>query len=187
MRTGKVRFAGCSNFSAEQVRQFIDVSSARQLPRLEVVQSNYNLAVRDIEQSLIPLCAGEQIGIQTYSPLGAGFLTGKYSAESESLPRGSRFDLLPGHKKVYFHDDKFQLVSRLHRLAGECGMPPAQIALAFVLRNRLVDCALVGARTCRHIDQAIAALGTRFDPGWEPALFDDLNFEATSRKETQRA
>jgi len=79
---GKIRVAGCSNFSAPQLRESLAISSSRGLQRLEEAQPPYSLVQRQIESELLPLCAQEQIGVIAYSPLGAGFLSGKYERSS---------------------------------------------------------------------------------------------------------
>jgi 1-deoxyxylulose-5-phosphate synthase len=83
---GKIRVARCSNFSALQLRESLAISSRRGLQRLEEVQPPYSLVERSIESDLLPLCAQDQIGVVAYSPLGAGFLSGKY--ERSSIPKG---------------------------------------------------------------------------------------------------
>jgi aryl-alcohol dehydrogenase-like predicted oxidoreductase len=170
IRAGKVRFAGCSNFDAEQLRAALDLADASGLPRLDVAQFNYNLAVREAEQSLLPLCRARRVGVQTYSPLGAGFLTGKYAPSTGELPAGSRFDVVPGHRDVYFHPEKFAAAQRLRELSMRTGIPVPQAAVAWVLSNEDVDTVLIGARTVDHIASAVGALDIPFDPAWEPLL-----------------
>jgi aryl-alcohol dehydrogenase-like predicted oxidoreductase len=167
IRAGKVRFAGCSNFSADQLRTALDAADAGALPRLDVTQFNYNLAVRDAEDALLPLCAERGVGVQTYSPLGAGFLTGKYDRTSQDLPAGSRFDVVPGHRDIYFHAEKFEVARRLRELSGKTGVPLPQLAVAWVLKNPRVDTVLVGARTREHVASAVAALAVDFELAWE--------------------
>ena len=137
---------------------------------MNVVQSNYNLAVRDIEDALLPLCAQEGVAVETYSPLGAGFLTGKYSGGDRVLPSGSRFDLLPAHQQIYFQHAKFELVRRLGELSARLGISSAQLALAWVLKNPQVHCMLIGARSAEHIEQAMKASALRFEAEWEAAI-----------------
>lgn len=172
IRAGKVRVAGCSNFSADQLRAALDAADAGALPRLGVTQFNYNLAVRDAEDGLFPLCRERGVGVQTYSPLGAGFLTGKYDPGARDLPAGSRFDVVPGHRDIYFHADKFDVARRLRELALRTGVPLPQLAVAWVLKNPHVDTVLVGARTSDHVDSAVAALSLDFDPDWDRQLLN---------------
>lgn len=168
--SGKVRHVGCSNFSAEQLDHALDLADKHGLPRLAVAQFNYNLAVRDAERSLLPLCRARGVGVQTYSPLGAGFLTGKYDPATRHLPPGSRFHVLPGHADLYFHDEKFRVVERLRTLSERTNIPAAQLAVAWALNNPAVDTVLIGARNEDHVKSALAALAMPFDSKWRANL-----------------
>jgi aryl-alcohol dehydrogenase-like predicted oxidoreductase len=170
-RAGKVRVGGCSNFSAEQLAAALDAAELNALPRMEATQFNYNLAVRDAERALLPLCQQRGVGTQTYSPLGAGFLTGKYDPATRELPAGSRFHIVPAHGDIYFHDAKFRVAQRLRELSSRVGIPLPQLAVAWVLKNPAVDTVLIGARTTDHIASAVASLNVAFDPEWDEALF----------------
>jgi len=169
-QAGKIREVGCSNFSEVQLASALECADREGLPRLGVAQFNYNLAVRDAEGGLLPLCRRRAVGVETYSPLGAGFLTGKYRAGSPDLPAGSRFRILPGHTGIYFHQEKFQIVERLRSLSAEVRLPATTLAMAWVLMNADVDTVLVGARGVDQLRGAIAALEARFDPLWEARL-----------------
>jgi len=163
VRSGKARTVGCSNFTAEQLASVPAGAMA-------VTQFNYNLAVRDAEASLFDVCRERGIGVETYSPLGAGFLTGKYNTLQRELPSGSRFDLVPGHADVYFHDAKFRVVDRLATLAAHVGIPAARLAMAWVLQRADIDCVLIGARHAEHIENALEATRTKFSPAWNEHL-----------------
>lgn len=171
-RAGKIRFTGCSNFSAVQLRQALDASAATGGARLDVIQSNYNLAVRDIEKDLLPLCRRQGVGVQTYSPLGAGFLTGKYRAGTDAshLPQGTRFHVAPGHMDIYFHPEKFEVVERLRGLSQRTGEPMTKLAMAWVLANDSVDTMLIGARTPDHVRAALEAAELKVQPDWFESL-----------------
>ena len=161
LATPRVRAGGVSNYSAAQLEAALGVGRA-----FEVVESNYNLAVRDIETGLLPLCARESVGVITYSPLGAGFLTGKYSPDRGALPKGTRFDVIPGHCDIYFSESNFRLVEKLKALSDRVGVPVSHLATAWVLQNRQVDVVLVGARTQAHLDAALSAMALDFAPSW---------------------
>jgi aryl-alcohol dehydrogenase-like predicted oxidoreductase len=173
VRKGKIRFAGCSNLSAEQLNQALDLAEAEGLPRLGVTQFNYNLAVRDAESTLLPLCQRRGVGVETYSPLGAGFLTGKYDPGTRALPPGSRFHVVPGHADVYFHPEKFRVAQRLGDLSERSGVPVPELAVGWVLNNPAVDTVLVGARTVGHVASAIRATGLTFKQEWAEDLLAD--------------
>ncbi len=166
VKSGRVRAGGCSNHSAEQLQTALDLAARQGFARFEAVQNNYNLAVPNIAADLLPLCEREQVGVITYSPLGAGFLTGKYTPDRAAFPKGSRFDVIPGHADVYFSDRNFRLVERLKEFAVRTGVPAARLAMSWVFQNPAVGCVLVGARTTQHLDNAVDALNMEFPPEW---------------------
>ena len=153
---GKARYVGCSNYSAEQLQQALNHQASDGWSPLVSVQPNYNLVVRDIEKALIPLCIKQNVGIISYSPLGAGFLTGKYR-QGGPIPEGTRFDIIPGHQDIYFSDVNFNKVEKLRAEAGARGLPIIQLALAWVMNRPGITSVLIGGRTPAHIDQAFAA------------------------------
>jgi len=153
---GKARYVGCSNYSAEQLQQALNHQASNGWSPLVSVQPNYNLVVRDIEKTLIPLCLKQNVGIISYSPLGAGFLTGKYR-QGGPIPEGTRFDIIPGHQDIYFSDENFAKVEKLRAEAEARGISMIQLALAWVINRPGVTSVLIGGRTPAHIDQAFAA------------------------------
>ncbi|MFZ1753369.1 MAG: aldo/keto reductase [Caldilineaceae bacterium] len=153
---GKVRYLGCSNFAAWQLCKALWVADVQGLPRLESVQPNYNLAIRDIEQEMLPLCADQQIGVISYSPLGAGFLTGKYS-KSWTAPQGTRFDIIPDHWAVYENALSMERMEKLRAKAAETGRSMVQLALAWAFGQPGITSTLIGSRRLDHIDQAFEA------------------------------
>lgn len=167
---GKIRYVGCSNFAAWQLCKAIWRADVNGWPRMESVQPNYNLAVRGIEAELLPFCAEEGIGVLSYSPLGAGFLTGKYHAVGVS-PAGTRFDIKPAHWDVYSGPEAMRRMEGLRTVAGETGRSMVDLALAWVLGQPGITSVLIGARTLAHIDQAFEAETA----GLEPQLRQTLN------------
>lgn len=142
-----VKRIGASNVTLDQLRALG--------PRFRVIQNNHNLAVRDVTDALRDYGAANDIAIVTYSPLGAGFLTGKHQ---NGVQAGSRFEIVPGHQNVYFHDAAYQRLARLEAIAKRTGHSQAHLALAWALHQPGIDTVLVGGRTPAHIDQAFAAL-----------------------------
>jgi aryl-alcohol dehydrogenase-like predicted oxidoreductase len=169
-KAGKIRHVGCSNFSTGQIHDALELAAVSSLPRIVVTQPIYNLAVRDIEDALLPACKKLGVAVEAHSPLGAGFLTGKYDPVTRKAPPGSRFDVLPAHTNIYFHDEKFRAVSRLHALSASTGIPVPLLAVAWVWKNSEVDVVLMGARTTQHIDNAIRATSIQFDSQWDAQL-----------------
>ncbi|MGE5601549.1 MAG: aldo/keto reductase [Nitrososphaerales archaeon] len=158
VRQGKARAVGCSNFAAWQLCKALWRQDVNGWTRMEAVQPNYNLVVRDIEAELLPLCADQQVGVISYSPLGGGFLTGKYSRPGE-VPAGARFDVVPGMQPIYLHDTGFRVLAGLEATACRLGIAAPLLALAWAIKSPGVTSVLIGARTPAQVDQALAAGG----------------------------
>jgi aryl-alcohol dehydrogenase-like predicted oxidoreductase len=120
------------------------------------VQPNYNLAIRDIEAEMLPLCADQEIGVITYSPLGAGFLTGKYS-KSWTAPQGTRFDRIPDHWAIYENATSMRRMENLRTKSQETGISMIHLALAWILGQPGITSVLIGSRNTAQIDQAFEA------------------------------
>jgi len=166
VQTGKVRALGASNFNRAQLATALALQERHGFGQFRVVQNNHNLAVRDVSADFRQFCAEREIAIVTYSPLGAGFLTGKHQRGVEA---GSRFDVIPGHQGVYFHEAAWRRLARLEAVAVRTGLTQTHLALAWALHQPGVASVLVGGRTTAHLEQALAALA--FD---EPELFAEL-------------
>lgn len=162
---GKIRAFGASNFSAGQLQQVLQLQSEYSYSPIRFVQNNHNLAVSDIDEEFRQICKEHAIDIITYSPLGAGFLTGKYERKIEP---GSRFERIPGHQQIYFQETAFRRLERLQSVAARTGYEPVHLALAWALHQD-VSTVLIGGRTAKHLDQAFNALSFS-----DPALFAEL-------------
>ena len=152
---GKVRYCACSNFSAWQLAKAL-LAAERGAPRMESIQPPYNLVQREIEPDLLPLCRDQEVGVMSYSPLGAGFLTGKYR-QGDEVPSGTRFDVIPGHQPIYFTDHGWRVVEGLRAKADEIGQSMIQLALNWTIHQPGGTSVLVGARHTGHVDQAFEA------------------------------
>ncbi|HEY6168495.1 MAG TPA: aldo/keto reductase, partial [Verrucomicrobiae bacterium] len=148
VRAGKVRALGVSNCNQHQLETALALQQQHGLQRFNVVQNNHNLAVSDVSEGFRQFCAARQIAIVTYSPLGAGFLTGKHQ---RGVQPGSRFDLVPGHQEVYFHDAAYRRLAQLESVASHTGHTQAHLALAWALHQTGIACVLVGGRTPAHL------------------------------------
>jgi aryl-alcohol dehydrogenase-like predicted oxidoreductase len=155
-----VRHVGCSNYSAPQLKAALALSNTAEFSRMVSVQPPYNLVQRDIEADLLPLCAAENIGVISYSPLAAGFLTGKYR-QGAAIPSGTRFDVIPGHQNIYFTEHGYQVLEKLDAESQATGKSHVQLALSWVLNQPGITSVLIGARNMGHIDQAIASMTTK--------------------------
>jgi aryl-alcohol dehydrogenase-like predicted oxidoreductase len=166
VRSGTVRALGVSNCNQQQLESALARQHRNGWTPFSVVQNNHNLAVSEMGQEFRDFCAARGIAVVTYSPLGAGFLTSKHQ---NGVQPGSRFDLVPGHQDVYFHDASRRRLARLESIAARSGLSQSHLALAWALHQPGITSVLVGGRTPAHLDQAFAALS--FD---DPALFAEL-------------
>jgi aryl-alcohol dehydrogenase-like predicted oxidoreductase len=166
VRSGRVRSLGVSNFTTAQLQTVLALQQQSGLAPFRALQNVNNLAVSEVDPALRDLCVAREVAIITYSPLGAGFLTGKHRG---GVQPGSRFDVAPGHQAIYFKPGPEGRLDRLAAVAARSGHPMAHLALAWAMHRPGVTSVLVGGRTPAHLDQAFAALALN-----EPALFAEL-------------
>lgn len=166
IRDHRVRALGASNFDGAQLKTTLELQERLGLARFVILQNNNNLAIRDVDNALVDLCTQYHVAITTYSPLGAGFLTGKHR---EGVQPGSRFAVSPGHQAVYFNAVAERRLNKLSEVAAHSGHSMTLLALAWALHHRGVSTVLIGGRAPRHLDQAIAALAID-----APDLFAEL-------------
>jgi aryl-alcohol dehydrogenase-like predicted oxidoreductase len=127
---GRIRVVGCSNLTAEDLSLALEASESGGLPRFEIIQPPYSLANPGAQDDLFPMCRNEGIAVTPYSPLAAGFLTGKYTPDRAEFPVGSRYYISPGHADIYFTDRNFSVVGRLRAKSLEVGVPMPRLAMA---------------------------------------------------------
>lgn len=156
VQAGKVRYVGCNNYSEEQMAEALQIQQDRSFSTLQSLEAIYSLAMRGIEESVIPFCARERIGIIAYSPLGAGFLTGKYRRGS-ATPKGTRFDVKPAHKDIYFKEHLLEFDGALEEISERTGFSRVELALRWVLEQPGITSMLIGARNPDQVDQAFKA------------------------------
>jgi len=153
---GKVRYIGCSNFPAWVLTKSLWVSDVNHLAKFVSHQPIYNLAQRDVERELQPLCVDQGIGMILYSPLGGGLLSGKYDA---GAPDGSRGAAEPA---LVQNAVRFARALRvLKGVAGDLGKTPAQVALNWVVHRPAVSSAIVGASQIVQLEENVGAVGWR--------------------------
>ncbi len=132
VENGKVRSPGASNFTAEQLRNTLQLQKDHGFAKLGFAQNNHNVAVSDINEEFRRVCVAHDIRIITYSPLGAGFLTGKHLL---AVQPGSRFALVPGHQEIYFQETANRRFAKLQELAALSGHTTTRLALAWALHQ----------------------------------------------------
>ena len=154
VRQGKIRYIGCSNFQAWQLTRSLWVSSKLGIERFESVQPLYNMAQRDIEAELFPLCEDQGISVIPYQVLMGGLLTGAYDPNKEPPKDSHMASRHAGGAKIRFwKEDTFRLVDQVKKTAAELGYEPTQVALAWCLSKSVVASAIVGSSRPEQIAQ----------------------------------
>jgi aryl-alcohol dehydrogenase-like predicted oxidoreductase len=154
VRAGKARYIGASSMYAWQFARAQHVAERNGWTRFVSMQNHYNLLYREEEREMIALCVNDGIGVIPWSPLARGFLTGTRTREGERRTTRAETD---GFQDVLYGPADFDVVDRLDEVAGEKGLPPAQVALAWLLHKPGVTAPIVGATKLGHLEDALAA------------------------------
>lgn len=156
---GKVRYAGASNFSVEQLRRVQKVHPVASL------QPEYSMLERGVEEDLLAYCAENEIGVIAYSPMASGLLTGKYTrATRESLAADDWRRKYSEHFREPAFTANLALVEKLEEIARRFNRTPGELAVAWVLRRPEVTAAIVGARRPSQIEQIAPASDWQLSP-----------------------
>jgi aryl-alcohol dehydrogenase-like predicted oxidoreductase len=178
VRSGKVRYIGCSNYPAWLLTKGLWISDRLGLARFDCVQPRYNLLFRHIEAELFPLVLDQGIGVISYNPLAGGMLTGRYQA-GQALQEGTRFALQnagPLYRARYWQEATMQAVDQLKQVCAERNVPVTQVALAWVLAQPAVTSAIVGASRAEQLDQSLPAIDLKLDESLL-AICDDIWYQ----------
>ncbi|MFQ5979421.1 MAG: aldo/keto reductase [Candidatus Heimdallarchaeota archaeon] len=153
---GKTLHIGASSMFAWQFTKSLWMAERHGLEPFRTMQNHYNLAYREEEREMMPLCHDQVIGVIPWSPLGRGFLSGKYkrSATADSV-RARSDQYLKGR---YFQPEDFDVVERAAEVAAEKGVTPAQIALAWLFSKEYVTAPILGATKMQHLEEAVDAI-----------------------------
>jgi aryl-alcohol dehydrogenase-like predicted oxidoreductase len=151
VRAGKARYIGASSMYAWQFAKAQAVARTRFVS----MQNHYNLVYREEEREMIPQCIDQGVAVIPWSPLARGLLAGTRTREGERLTRRARTD--PFGDSLYTPDVDFGVVDRAARVAAERGVPPAQVALAWLLHKPGVTAPIAGATKLGHLEDAVAA------------------------------
>lgn len=154
---GKVRYIGCSNYPAWRLIEAIWTSKHHNLSRYDSLQPHYSLVNRgEFERDLADVCRSYGLGVLPYSPLGGGFLTGKY--RKDSMPDSQR----SGGVQKYFNERNWKLLELMEKIGAERGKHSiSQVALAWLLSNPLVTSPIIGPRTIEQLHDNLGAAGLR--------------------------
>jgi aryl-alcohol dehydrogenase-like predicted oxidoreductase len=155
---GKVRFVGLSNETPWGVMSFLKAAAEHGLPRPVSIQNAYNLVNRSFEIGLSEIAYREQVSLLAYSPLGQGYLSGKY--EGGALPPGSRKALFARLGR-YEKGNGPNAISAYIEVARRHGLDPAQMAIAFAVSRPFVTSTIIGATTMDQLKTDIEAAALR--------------------------
>jgi aryl-alcohol dehydrogenase-like predicted oxidoreductase len=168
VRAGTIAYAGLSNYTGWQVQKVVDLAEHLGLAVPVTLQPQYNLLVREIEWEIIPACESTGLGLLPWSPLGGGWLTGKYKRDRR--PSGAT-RLGENPERGVEADDRrspqqrtWDVIETLEAVAGAHGASLAQVALAWVADRPQVSSVILGARTLEQLQDNLGAAGLHLDP-----------------------
>jgi aryl-alcohol dehydrogenase-like predicted oxidoreductase len=168
VRAGKIRYLGLSNYAGWQVQKAVDVADRWGWPVPVTLQPQYNLLAREVEWEIVPACEESGLGLLPWSPLGGGWLTGKYTRDQR--PTGStRLGEDPG-RGVEAYDKRagsprtWAVVDAVQSVAEGRGVPMGRVALAWLHDRRAVSSVILGARTTDQLRDNLGAAGLHLDP-----------------------
>ncbi len=168
VRTGKVRYIGCSNLAAWQLMKALGISDKHDWARFESLQAYYTLAGRDLERDLVPLLQDQKLGLMVWSPLAGGFLSGKFGRE-QAGPEGARrvvFDFPPIDR-----ERAYTVIDVMRDIATQHDVSVAQVALGWLLHQPVVTTVIIGAKSVAQLDDNLKSPDLKLS---QPEL-DQLN------------
>jgi aryl-alcohol dehydrogenase-like predicted oxidoreductase len=163
VRSGKVRYIGCSNYSGWHLMKALAISDRRNYARFVSQQIYYSLQARDAEYELVPITLDQGLGILVWSPLAGGLLSGKYR-RSQKTPEGTRHFNNWGEPPIHNEEQLYDVIDLLVELGETHKVSAAQIALAYLLGRPGVTSLIIGARTEEQLVDNLAAANVRLAP-----------------------
>jgi aryl-alcohol dehydrogenase-like predicted oxidoreductase len=151
---GKVRYIGASNYSGWQLMKALATSEKLNLEKFVTLQAFYSLIARDLENELVPLCLDQNLGILPWSPLGGGFLTGKYRRGAKRPENARRAD--KENQFLQYDEEKgFDIIDELEKISKNHNATVAQAALNYLLRKPAVTSVIIGAKSKEQLSDNI--------------------------------
>ena len=183
-KQGKILYPAVSNWAAWQIAKALGISAKEQLARFELIQPMYSLVKRQAEVEILPLAASEKIGVISYSPLGAGLLTGKYGINKR--PDQGRLLEEARYKDRYKDGNNFIVADKFSAYAEKHGVTPSSLAVAWVMSNPSITAPIIGARNLVQLQDSLKALDIEMTPEWreEISSLSNTPAPATDRAET---
>jgi len=149
---GRIASIGVCNINALQLEE-----ARRTAVQIDWCQNPFNLVQHEQSRESLVYCNANGIAFVAYSPLAAGFLTGKYGARGETKVKGTRFDVIPAHESLYFTETGFGALARLEAASARTGVAKPLLAMAWVLQQPGPSLVLLGATRLEHLENAVAA------------------------------
>ncbi|MBU2668439.1 aldo/keto reductase [Actinoplanes bogorensis] len=175
VRSGKVRYVGCSNYAAWQMVKALGISDARQIERFASTQVFYSLVSRDIEAEIVPAAVDQGVGILVWSPLAGGLMSGKYRRGVQA-PEGSRHLTDWSEPPIQDEDKLYDTIELAVKIGESHGVSAAQVSLAYIAQKPGVTSLIVGARTTDQLRDNLAAADLELTADEIKAL-DDVSGE----------
>lgn len=157
IKQGKIQHIGISNENPWGLMKFLNESEKHGLPRIATIQNPYSLLNRLFEVGLSEICMREQVGLLAYSPLGFGFLSGKYL---NGFPEGSRMKLFPQFTR-YTNENCFKATKLYKELANDLQLTLTELAIAFVRHQSFVTSTIIGATSIDQLEENCNAFEVR--------------------------
>lgn len=165
---GKILYPAVSNWAAWQIAKALGISACEGLARFECIQPMYNLVKRQAEVEILPLAQAEQVGVISYSPLGGGLLTGKYSTMHK--PEKGRLVENALYKQRYGVPVYYEIAERFTAHAQACGLHPASLAVAWVMSHPAITAPIIGARNLEQLEASLGALDVPMTAEWRAEI-----------------
>jgi aryl-alcohol dehydrogenase-like predicted oxidoreductase len=169
VRSGKVLYVGCSNYTAYRMVDAVWTSRHHGLNRYVSLQANYSLMQRDLEREHVSVCRRFGIGLLPYAPLAAGFLTGKFRRDEPPEP-GTRLEKFRDRFSSFDNDRGWGILDVVREAAKALGTTPSAVSLAWLLTKPYVSSVVFGARTVEQLDDNLAASELVIPPEWVDKL-----------------
>ncbi|MCO4744494.1 MAG: aldo/keto reductase [Proteobacteria bacterium] len=170
VRSGKVRYLGCSNHWSWEVARLVETARQHGWQPMTAVQPLYNAVNRDIEVEMLPMTEAYGLGVVSYSPLARGMLTGKYLGNRE-VPAGSRLERQNGRfLAAEWRQESLEMADIFVEAAKSRDATPGQLATAWAMRNQLVHSVTIGPRTLEQAEEALGSAEVHIDDELEAAV-----------------
>ena len=188
VKSGKVRYIGCSNYLGWQLAEALWTSDKLNLARFECDQPRYNLLFRMIEDEILPLCQSQGVGVIAYNPLAGGMLTGRYQ-KGQDIQQGTRFALERSgelYRKRYWKEAVFEEVEAIKQFLAPRDKSLTHVALAWVLTQPVITSAILGASRPEQLTDSLQGVDLALDEA-ERDYLDQVWYNLPRERDTSVA